>query len=196
MGPGASCGAAVRGGDGEGGGNKGRSPPPRAAEPSLRHEDARGAAGPRGAAAAAQRPRSAGECGATAGCGAGGGVGGERARGVCTARWLGGGGAGRGSRLRGMAFEGHGETPSGEAGGVGVLAAPGGLSAGDGLGVGSAAGWSGSWGGAACGGPRTRLSQCSARRSVSVGSPFPFPFPFRGKKSPFLAACQRATCWI
>lgn len=97
MGPGASCGAAVRGGDGEGGGNKGRSPPPRAAEPSLRHEDARGAAGPRGAAAAAQRPRSAGECGATAGCGAGGGgVGGERARGVSTERWLGGGGLGGG----------------------------------------------------------------------------------------------------
>lgn len=195
MGPGASCGAAVRGGDGEGGGNKGRSPPPRAAEPSLRHEDARGAAGPRGAAAAAQRPRSAGECGATAGCGAGGGRGGGREGSAPSGGW-GGGGAGRGSRLRGMAFEGHGETPSGEAGGVGVLAAPGGLSAGGGLGVGSAAGWSGSWGGAACGGPRTRLSQCSARRSVSVGSPFPFPFPFRGKKSPFLAACQRATCWI
>lgn len=61
-----------------------------------------------------------------------------------------------------MAFEGHGETPSGEAGGVGVLAAPGALLAGEDLGVGSGTGWSGSWGGAACGGSRTRLLLCSA----------------------------------
>lgn len=81
--------------------------------------------------------------------------------GVGSERRLGASGGG-GSRLRGMAFEGHGETPSGEAGGVGVLAAPGALLAGEDLGVGSGTGWSGSWGGAACGGSRTRLLLCSA----------------------------------
>lgn len=92
-----------------------------------------------------------------------------------------------------MAFEGHGETPSGEAGGVGVLAAPGGLSAG------------GRFGRRIRRGMERLLGRCCVRRPPDAalavlgsaerqrGEPLPLPLPFQRKKVPIsgcLPACN------